>query len=255
MKDLATSRKGATMEKPGMILRVDVKPELPRWARKRSGIETDALVERFPKCREWESGDRRPTLKQLERLARVIYAPIGSFFLSKPSEERLPIPDLRTVGDKLFPRQPSVDLQGTIYLCQQRQYWYRTFAQTENDDPLGFVGSATLNSDIESTSKEIRNTPGMDLDEHRSLPTWIDALRRFSIQADSLAILVMSSGIVANNTRRKLNPHEVHGFALVDDFACWSLQTHLTPDPHKCSHWHMGSLIFGLVSQPSPLSK
>lgn len=207
------------MEKSAMILRVNVKPELLRWARKRSGIETDALVERFPRYREWESGDSRPTLKQLERLARFTHAPIGSFFLSKPLEERLPIPDLRTVGDKPFPRQPSVDLLETIYLCQQRQYWYRTFAQKEGDDPLGFVGSATLDSDIESTATEIRNTLGMDLDERRSLPTCIAALRRFVMQADSLGILVMSSGIVANNTRRKLDPAEFRGFALVDDFA------------------------------------
>ena len=207
------------MEKPAMIPRVDVKPELLRWARKRSGIGTDALVEHFPKYREWERGDSRPTLKQLERLARVTCAPIGSFFLSKPLEERLPIPDLRTVGDKPFSREPSVDLLDTIYLCQQRQYWYRTFALTEGDDPLGFVGSATLDSDIESTATEIRNTLGMDLDERRSLPTSIDALRRFVTQADSLGILVMSSGIVANNTRRKLDPDEFRGFALADDFA------------------------------------
>ena len=99
-----------------MILRVDVKPELLRWARKRSGIETNALVKRFPKYREWESGYSRPTLKQLESLAKVTHAPIGSFFLSRPLAEEFPIPDLRTVGNKPFPRQPSVDLLDTIYL-------------------------------------------------------------------------------------------------------------------------------------------
>ena len=50
-----------------MILRVDVKPELLRWARERAGIEPNALVKRFPRYREWESGDKQPTLKQLEK--------------------------------------------------------------------------------------------------------------------------------------------------------------------------------------------
>lgn len=58
----------------------------------------------------------------------------------------------------------------------------------------------------------------MDLDERRSLPTWIDAFRRFVTQADSLGILVISNSIVANNTRRKIDPDEFRGFALVDDF-------------------------------------
>lgn len=202
-----------------MILRVNVRPELLRWARKRSGIETAALVKRFPKYHEWENRESRPTLKQLEKLARVTHAPIGSFFLSKPLKERLPIPDLRTVGDEPILRQPSVDMLETIYLCQQRQYWYRCFATKEGLDPQRFVGSATLGSNIESTAEEMRTVLGMDLDERRALPTWHAALRRFVAHADSLGVLVMSAGIVANNTRRRLDPDEFLGFALVDKFA------------------------------------
>ena len=96
-----------------MILRVDVKPELLRWARERTGIEPDTMVKRFPRYREWESGQKQPTLKQLENLAKVTRAPIGSFFLSKPLEERVPIPDLRTVGDRPIGRS-SVDLLDTL---------------------------------------------------------------------------------------------------------------------------------------------
>lgn len=201
-----------------MILRVDVKPELLRWARERAGIEPDALERRFPKYREWESGHRQPTLKQLESLAKVTHAPIGSFFLSQPLEERVPIPDLRTVGDRPVSR-PSVDLLDTVYLCQQRQDWYRDFARMEGEDPLSFVGSATHRSTVESTAEEMRTTLGFDLDERRAVPTWTEALRRFIEQADSLGVLVMTSGIVGNNTHRKLDPNEFRGFALADDLA------------------------------------
>ena len=201
-----------------MILRVDVKPELLRWARERAGIEPDALVKRFPRYREWESGHKQPTLKQLEKLAKVTRAPIGSFFLSQPLEERVPIPDLRTIGDRLIGR-PSVDLLDTVYLCQQRQDWYQDFARMEGDDPLPFVGSATPASDIESTAESMRSALGFDLDERRGLPTWTEALRRFIEQADARGVLVMTSGIVGNNTHRKLDPDEFRGFALADDLA------------------------------------
>ena len=201
-----------------MILRVDVKPELLRWARERAGIEPDALETRFPKYREWESGHRQPTLRQLESLARVTHAPIGSFFLSQPLEERVPIPDLRTIGDKPISR-PSVDLLDTVYLCQQRQDWYRDFARMEGEDPLTFVGSATPATAVESTAESMRSALGFDLDERRALPTWTEALRRFIEQADSLGVLVMTSGIVGNNTHRKLDPDEFRGFALADDLA------------------------------------
>ena len=201
-----------------MILRVDVKPELLRWARERAGIEPDALVKRFPRYRDWESGQKRPTLKQLEKLAKVTHAPIGSFFLSRPLEERVPIPDLRTVGNRPMAR-PSVDLLDTVYLCQQRQDWYRDFARMEGEDPLSYVGSATPASVIESTAEKMRAALGLDLDQRCALTTWTEALRRFIEQADALGVLVMTSGIVGNNTHRKLDPDEFRGFALADDLA------------------------------------
>ena len=52
------------------------------------------------------------------------------------------------------------------------------------------------------------------------MPTWTDALRRFIEQAENLGVLVMVNGVVGNNNnRRKLNPNEFRGFALVDDLA------------------------------------
>lgn len=55
-------------------MRVEVKPELLRWARERS-IERGVLEERFPRLHEWESGERLPTLKQLERFAQATHTP------------------------------------------------------------------------------------------------------------------------------------------------------------------------------------
>lgn len=68
-------------------MRADVKPELLRWTRERASMDIDALVHRFPKYAEWERGTVRPTLKQLEKLARTVHAPVGFFFLSRPLHE------------------------------------------------------------------------------------------------------------------------------------------------------------------------
>ena len=201
-----------------LTLRVDVKPELFRWARERAGIHVDALVKRFPKYSEWENGERQPTLKQLEKLARATHAPIGSFFLSEPLDEPVPIPDMRTIGNE-FVGRPSVELLDTVYLCLQRQDWYRDFARIEGEDPLAFVGSATTRNDVETTAREIRAELGFDVEERRSLRTWTEALRRFIEQADALGVLVMTSGIVGNNTHRRLDPEEFRGFALSDNLA------------------------------------
>ena len=201
-----------------MTTAVDVNPRVLQWARRRAGMEISSLVNRFPRYGDWESGAARPTLKQLERLARTVHAPVGYFFLPEPPEEKIPIPDFRTVGNMRSGR-PSVNLLDTVYVCQQRQDWYRNFARIEGEDPLPFVGSATPSGSVRSTAEEMRTVLRFDLEERRSAATWTDALRRFIEQADAVGVLVMVNGVVGNNTSRKLDPDEFRGFALADDLA------------------------------------
>jgi Zn-dependent peptidase ImmA (M78 family) len=199
-------------------MRVQVKPALLRWARDRAGLDAEELARRFPHFDDWQREETRPTLKQLERFANATHTPVGYLFLPVPPVERVPIPDFRTVGNWRI-EHPTPDLLDTIYLCQQRQEWYRDFARSRGDEPLGYVGAANLNSNVETTAAAMRRALGFDLDERRQMPTWTDALRRFIEQADTLGVLVMVNGVVGNNNYRKLDPDEFRGFALADELA------------------------------------
>lgn len=199
-------------------MRVEIKPELLSWARERAGYDPDALAHRFPKLATWEQGTAHPTLKQVEEFAKATHTPIGFLFLQEPPVERVPIPDFRTVGNVRV-GHPSPDLLDTVYICQQRQEWYRDFARSSGESALSFVGSASLNSDIEASAASIRHALGFDIDERRQMPTWTDALRRFIEQADTTGIMVMCSGVVLNNNKRVLDPDEFRGFALADELA------------------------------------
>ena len=200
------------------MIRVEIKPELLSWARERAGYDTDALAHRFPKLAAWEQGTVRPTLKQIEKFASATHTPIGFLFLQQPPLEHIPIPDFRTAGNKRIGR-PSPDLLETIYVCQQRQEWYRDFARSERKSPLSCVGSVSLNSSVEQTAAIMRHALGFDIEERRRIPTWTDALRLFIGQADETGIMVMCSGVVLNNNTRRLDPEEFRGFALSDNLA------------------------------------
>ena len=199
-------------------MRVEIRPELLRWARERAGLGAGSLAHRFPQLEAWERGEQRPTFKQIEDFAKATHTPVGYLFLQKPPVERIPIPDFRTAGNEHIER-PSPDLLETIYVCQQRQEWFHNFMRSTGEDPLPFVGSAQLTSDVESTAADLRSALGFDLEERRQLPTWTEAIRRFIEQADALGVLVMVSGVVGSNNRRKLDPEEFRGFALTDDLA------------------------------------
>lgn len=152
------------------MIRVEIKPELLTWARERAGMETDALSHRLPKLEAWEEGTVRPTLKQVEEFAKATHTPVGFLFLKEPPVETIPIPDFRTIRNKPIAR-PSPDLLDMIYVCQQRQEWYREFARSERESPLACVGSASLDSSVEQTAAIMRHALSFDIEERRRMAT------------------------------------------------------------------------------------
>jgi Zn-dependent peptidase ImmA (M78 family) len=189
-----------------------------QWAVDRAGITLVDVRARFVRYDEWLAGTAQPTLKQLQEFARYTYAAVGYFFLDRPPELKLPIPDFRTPAGKR-PDDPSPDLLDTVYLCQQRQEWYVSYARSVGGEALPFVGKFSVKSDIVKAAEAIRGALALDLSVRRSLPTWEDALRQFIQLADEAGVLVMVSGVVGSNNTRKLDTEEFRGFALSDPIA------------------------------------
>ncbi len=200
------------------MTRVEVRAEMLRWACERAGCDIGELSHRIPQFSAWVRGEKQPTLKQLEGFAKATHTPVGYLFLPEPPVERVPIPDFRTVANERIDH-PSPDLLDTLYICQQRQEWYRDFSRSTGEVPLAFARSVTLADDVVRTAALIRHALAFDIEERRQIPTWTDALRRFIEQADALGVLVMVSGVVGSSNNRKLDPQEFRGFALADDFA------------------------------------
>jgi Zn-dependent peptidase ImmA (M78 family) len=201
-----------------VAVRVQVGPNLLRWAVERVGWADDVVNHKFPKYEAWLDGDEQPTLKQLQNFASATHAPLGSLFMAQPPVEVVPIPDFRTLGNDAV-TSPSPNLLDTIYICQTRQEWFRTYAVTHEYAPLSFVGSVTTNDAVEPVSDRIRRLIGFNLDERASFANWEAALRQLIDRIESTGVLVMISGIVGANTHRRLEPEEFRGFALTDPLA------------------------------------
>ena len=202
------------------VVRPDINPELLRWARERAGLDISDLVgvRAFRDYAKWESGAAKPTLRQLEAIARKTHAPLGYLFLSKPPEEPLPIPDFRTVGDKPIKR-PSPDLLDTVYTLQRRQEWASEHLREQGIDPLAFIGSAHIGQPEVELAVTIRRTLGLDVGWARKSPNWEAALQKLREAIESIGVFVVRNGVVGNNTSRKLDPDEFRGFVLSDPYA------------------------------------
>src|SRR3954447_9172548 len=201
-----------------MTVRVDVSPDVLLWAIERDHRSTDELVLQTPRIGRWLGGEDRPTLKQLEAFARTVHVPFGYLLLPEPPDEHLTVPDFRRRGGAQEAR-PSASLLDSLFLCEQRQEWYRDFAVRTGMEALPFVGSLSLGDTPVHAAARMREPLGLSLDQRSEYSTWTGALRATIEHAEAAGILVMVNGVVGSNTSRPLDPGEFGGFALVDDLA------------------------------------
>jgi Zn-dependent peptidase ImmA (M78 family) len=202
-------------------MNVTLEPQILRWARERAGLDELALAKKLAvkpeRVAAWESTGELP-YKKAELLARRTYTPFGYLFLKDPPDDRLPIPDFRTLDDTPI-RRPSPNLLESVYQMQRRQAWMREFLLEESEPRLDFVGSLTIQSDPVRVAKAIRTTLGCAEGWAAQERTWTEALMHLRQKIEEIGILIVFNGVVGNNNRRKLSPDEFRGFALIDDYA------------------------------------
>ncbi len=202
-------------------LLITLQPSVLRWARERARLDVDVLARKVgvrpERVAEWEASGTI-TVAQADKVAHHTHTPVGFLFLNEPPEDRLPISDFRTrnVG---APERPSPDLLETVYLMQRRQAWMHDDLVEEKSDPLDFVGVFSLDSRPERVATAMRDALQLSDGWAAAEGTWSDALRRLRDRIEDAGVLVVFNGIVGNNTRRKLDPNEFQGFALVDEYA------------------------------------
>ncbi|AZF90255.1 MAG: ImmA/IrrE family metallo-endopeptidase [Phage 5P_2] len=198
-------------------IRVEVNKRVLSWALERAKVGTD-LQRKFPRLSDWLTGAAQPTLRQLEEFAKATSVPFGYLLLPEPPQERLPIPHFRTLVG-VSAEHFSADLLDTVQIMQRRQAWMREYFIEQGHEPLPFVRSASPRTDPRVVAQQIRGTLGLNADWASRQPNWTVALRVLQEKAEDAGIVVVVSGIVGNNARRKLNVEEFRGFVLVDEYA------------------------------------
>ncbi len=190
-----------------------------RWARERVGLTSAEIsqklkvkVERYD---AWEQGEDRPTMRQADSLADLLYVPLGYLYLHEPPEDPVRLPDLRSrarVENGL-----SANTLSLITDVVAKQAWYRDYLlDQQGAEPLAFVGRFTTEDPPARVAADMRRVLAMNEPAPQGYRARLTAL----ITAAELAgVTVMRSGIVGSNTRRAIDVQELQGFAISDDVA------------------------------------
>lgn len=191
-----------------------------RWARGRVGLDVNeaalAAGVKPEQLQQWEEGDAQPTFRQAQHVASALHAPFGYLFLPEAPADEPALPDLRTVGGTPAGR-PSVNLMETIQHVMQRQAWFAEYLQEQGAEPLAFVGRFNTNSNAARIAQDIRDVLGVDVEQGQR--NWETYYRELIEASERAGVLVMRSGIVGNNTHRKLDVGEFRGFAISHSLA------------------------------------
>lgn len=196
---------------------VHVKPEIISWILNTVQFEeiTGSAIELL---RKWQTGEKIPTFHQLEDMSRKTKIPFGYFFLEKPPVEKCLLAEYRTFNSADV-IEPSRNLIDTVDLMTDIQEWMVEYVTENGQEELGYVGSAAGITDPQIIVQDIRKKMDINVSWYADSQNAGEAFRIFRRKLENLHILVMMSGIVGNNTRRKLNVDEFRAFTLVNKFA------------------------------------
>ena len=201
---------------------ITIAGEVFRWARERAGLSDENLAKKVhakpEKIHAWETGQEYPNFQQAQKLASAFGIPLGYLFLSQPPQMTIPIADFRTFPGK-EKANISPNLQSVLDDALRKRDWYAEWRKGEDLPALELVGKYSIRSQSEEIIQDMRQVLDIPTDFVTHLTTWEEHLRIFVQKVESAGVLVLQSGIVGNNTSRRLSLAEFRGFALADEFA------------------------------------
>tara|TARA_R100001143_G_scaffold53461_1_gene48927 strand:+ start:655 stop:1797 length:1143 start_codon:yes stop_codon:yes gene_type:complete len=196
-----------------------INPDILSWARERARLSVSVLARKLhvneKSVEAWERGDKRPTFRQAQQYAAKTHVPFGYLYLKQPPEERLPLPDLRTVGNQR-PERPSAELIEMAQIVLRRQEWYAEYLRDQGTEQNNVVGRFTAQSGIIAVVESMREVLAVPI--HPTRGTWEDYFRLLIQRIEEAGILVMREGFIGHHTR-PLSVQEFRGFAIADPIA------------------------------------
>lgn len=196
---------------------VYIKPEIINWILQSVQFENiaNSAIELL---RKWQSGEKTPTFNQVEDISKKINIPFGYFFLDKPPVEECPIVEYRTIDSVRF-AEPSRNLVDTVDLMTDIQEWMVEYVVENGQEELEYVGSAAGKTHVLSIAEDIRKKLDIQMDWYSDRRNAGESIRFLKRRMENIHILVMMSGIVGNNTHRKLDVEEFRAFTLISKYA------------------------------------
>lgn len=185
------------------------------WARERMNVGREQLARKVGTkahiVEAWETGEARPTIKQLRKMARVLERPAGHFYLDTPPDEPAPRLEMRRVFGG-SPVEDTYAFAREVQRMQQRREIALELFELLGEELPELPEPFRLNDDPERVGRTVRtNVLRLSVeeqvqwrDEYKALRTWRKALEDSGILSFQLTGVEMAEARGVAVARRPL---------------------------------------------------
>ncbi|RQD73636.1 MAG: ImmA/IrrE family metallo-endopeptidase [Candidatus Syntrophonatronum acetioxidans] len=188
----------------GEYIRANVNPDILVWARQTAGYSLDEAAQKIrtsiERIQAWESGNEKPTLRQLRIAGRVYRRPSALFYRHTIPEQPQTLPDFRLPSDSGDVIKPVLRFE--IRRAFARRAIALEISEQLEEQPPQFVFEAEMSEPPESLARRIRELLQVTLKEQYSWYDHYEALRTWITAIEKVGVLVFQTGNVDINQMR-----------------------------------------------------
>lgn len=209
---------------------VPVNHTILRWAREQADFTLEQAAARArikhlkrgsvtagDRLLAWESGTEKPTLGELEAIAKAYRRPLLTFFMSVPPRPETGLSDFRTLGDKSV-TGGTPEFAAFRRQIEALQREVRVVVEEEEAQPLDFVGSAAPNASHGEIVQEIRAKLGLAFEDHQHVRDSHELFGLLRDRAGDAGIFVLRKADLGSH-HSKISVEEFRGLVISDPIA------------------------------------
>lgn len=207
----------------------NINPRLLIWARETAGLSVEEAAARLgltttqkdsatDKLQFLEAGERKPTRKQLLKIASIYRRPLTTFYKNAPPELGDRGEDFRTQRGAVS-RQDSALLDALLRDIRARQDMVRAILEDDEDARhLGFVGSMNIAQPVVEAAARIREAVGIEVAQQRNLNDPSSLFSQLRICVEQMGVFVLLVGNLGSH-HTNISEKIFRGFAIADELA------------------------------------
>jgi Zn-dependent peptidase ImmA (M78 family)/transcriptional regulator with XRE-family HTH domain len=189
-------------------------PSMLKWAREQQHLKIQevsrALGIAEQTLLDWESGNASPSIAKLRLLAKRYKRPLMVFYLASPVHGFSIVKDFRTLRNGAA-GEFSTALNLAIRVAQERQAWAEEAVSDEGEEPLDYVGSYTIKSEVHEVATAVREKLGITADLLSLISSTREAFKLWRSRIESIGCFVFQVP--------RVDIKEMRGFALPNRLA------------------------------------